>query len=48
MELVMKKRNLFFKMALVMIITVFGIISCDFLANKTFYDYKGIEQEISD
>lgn len=35
MELVMKKRNLFFKMALVMIITVFGIISCDFLANKT-------------
>ena len=35
MELVMKKRNLFFKMALVMIITVFGIISCDLLANKT-------------
>ena len=35
MELVMKKRNLFFKMALVMIITVFGIISCDILANKT-------------
>lgn len=34
MELVMKKRNLFFKMALVMIITVFGIISCDLLANK--------------
>ena len=31
----MKKRNLFFKMALVMIITVFGIISCDLLANKT-------------
>ena len=30
----MKKRNLFFKMALVMIITVFGIISCDLLANK--------------
>lgn len=35
MELVMKKRNLFFKMALVMIITVFGIISCNLLANKT-------------
>ena len=35
MELVMKKRNLFFKMALIMIITVFGIISCDLLANKT-------------
>lgn len=35
MELVIKKRNLFFKMALVMIITVFGIISCDLLANKT-------------
>ena len=35
MGLVMKKRNLFFKMALVMIITVFGIISCDLLANKT-------------
>ena len=35
MELVMKKRNLFFKMVLVMIITVFGIISCDLLANKT-------------
>jgi len=35
MELVMKKRNLFFKMALVMIIMVFGIISCDLLANKT-------------
>ena len=35
MELVMKKRNLCFKMALVMIITVFGIISCDLLANKT-------------
>ena len=35
MELVMKKRNLFFKLALVMIITVFGIISCDLLANKT-------------
>ena len=35
MELVMKKRNLFFKMALVMSITVFGIISCDLLANKT-------------
>ena len=35
MELVMKKRNLFFKMALVMIITVFGIISFDLLANKT-------------
>ena len=35
MELVMKKRNLFFKMALVMIITVFGIISYDLLANKT-------------
>lgn len=35
MELVMKKRNLFFKMASVMIITVFGIISCDLLANKT-------------
>lgn len=35
MELVMKKRNLFFKMALVIIITVFGIISCDLLANKT-------------
>ena len=33
--MVMKKRNLFFKMALVMIITVFGIISCDLLANKT-------------
>lgn len=31
----MKKRNLFFKMALIMIITVFGIISCDLLANKT-------------
>ena len=31
----MKKRNLFFKMASVMIITVFGIISCDLLANKT-------------
>ncbi|WP_299268005.1 DUF1439 domain-containing protein [uncultured Leptotrichia sp.] len=31
----MKKRNLFFKMVLVMIITVFGIISCDLLANKT-------------
>ena len=31
----MKKRNLFFKMALVMIITVFGIISCNLLANKT-------------
>ena len=31
----MEKRNLFFKMALVMIITVFGIISCDLLANKT-------------
>ena len=31
----MKKRNLFFKMALVMLITVFGIISCDLLANKT-------------
>ena len=31
----MKKRNLFFKMALVIIITVFGIISCDLLANKT-------------
>ena len=31
----MKKRNLFFKMALVMIIMVFGIISCDLLANKT-------------
>ena len=31
----MKKRNLFFKMALVMIITVFGMISCDLLANKT-------------
>ena len=35
MGLVMEKRNLFFKMALVMIITVFGIISCDLLANKT-------------
>ena len=35
MGLVMKKRNLFFKMALIMIITVFGIISCDLLANKT-------------
>lgn len=32
----MRKRNWFFKIALVIIITVFGIISCDFLANKTF------------
>lgn len=36
MRLVMRKRNWFFKIALVIIITVFGIISCDFLANKTF------------
>ena len=31
----MRKRNWFFKIALVIIITVFGIISCDLLANKT-------------
>ena len=35
MRLVMRKRNWFFKIALVIIITVFGIISCDLLANKT-------------
>ena len=31
----MKNKNLFLKIALFMLVIVFGIVSCDFLANKT-------------
>ena len=35
MRLVMKNKNLFLKIVLFMIVIAFGIVSCDFLANKT-------------
>ena len=31
----MKSKNSFLKMVLLMLIMMFGVISCDFLANKT-------------
>ena len=35
MRLVMKNKNLFLKIVLFMLVIAFGIVSCDFLANKT-------------
>ncbi len=41
-NLVMKNKNSFLKMALLMIIMMFGAISCDFLENKTIRVPKSV------
>ena len=43
----MKKKNLFLKTLFLMLIMMFGVISCDFLANKTIRVPKSVIESIA-